>query len=114
HALLLAAAQLGRIAEPEILEADDIERLGDLAVERLARELTAAERIEHVLEHRHVRPERVGLEDEADAPLLRRHRDPGARRADDPRADPDLAAVGVVEPGDEAKRGALAAAARPD
>ena len=62
----------------------------------------------HVLEHRHVRVERVGLEHHGDAALGRR------QSVDALAADADLAGGDVLEPGDQAQQRGLAAAGRPD
>jgi hypothetical protein len=51
-----------------------------------------------------VRPQGIVLEDHADVPLVR------AERIDAASAEPDLAFVGLVEPGDQAEEGRLAAA----
>ena len=61
-----------------------------------------------VVEHRHVRVERVVLEDHRDVAL------PGARVVDAPVADQDLALGHRLEPGDHPERGRLSAAGRPD
>ncbi len=56
----------------------------------------------------HVRVERVALEDHRDVALLRRE------VVDDLVADPELAVGDLLEPGDHAQRGRLAAAGRAD
>src|SRR5262245_42554700 len=59
----------------------------------------------HVIEDRHVRKERIVLKHHADlAPMDR-------RIADLPAVDPDIAAVGLDEPGDRAQQRRLATAA---
>ena len=57
---------------------------------------------------RHVRIERVVLEHHRDVAVARRH------VVDDVAADPDLAAGDLLQPGDHAQRGGLAAAGRAD
>ena len=62
----------------------------------------------HVLEHRHVRVERVVLEHHGDVAVL------GRRLVDQGIADPDLAGGDLLEAGDHAQGRALAAARRAD
>ena len=66
------------------------------------------EREGHVVVGRHVRVERVVLEDHRDVAVLRR------QVVDDLVADPHGAVGDVLEPGDHAERRRLAAARRPD
>ncbi len=70
------------------------------------------QRVRHVLAHRHVRPDRVGLEHHADVPQPRRDEETPLRRGDHVPADRDLAPGRVLEAGDAAQRGGLAAARR--
>ena len=70
------------------------------------REDRRAQREGEVLAHRHVRIERILLEDHRDVAL--RRGEAGHRAA----ADQDLAAVGAVEAGDQAQRRGLAGAGR--
>src|SRR5690606_28723344 len=62
----------------------------------------------HVLEHRHVRVERVVLEHHGDAALG------GGKLVDALAVDVDRAAVDLLQPGDGAQQGGLAAAGRAD
>ena len=62
----------------------------------------------HVLEHRHVRIERVVLEHHRHVAVFRRH------VVDHLAVDPDLAAGDVLEAGDHPQRRRLAAAGRAD
>ena len=87
--------------------ARDVQHLGgganaavDLALVRLGQR--QAER--HVLVHRHVRIERIGLEHHGDAALRR------LGVIDAASADGDLAGVGRLQPGDGAQEGGLATA----
>ena len=57
-------------------------------------------------------PERVGLEDEPQPAPLRGHRPARVGVEEDAIAQADAARVGMVEPGDGAEQGRLAAAAR--
>ena len=68
------------------------------------RELPQPQAERHVLEHRHMRVERVVLEHHRDVPVLRRH------VVDQLIADIDLARGGFFEPGDHPQGRALAAA----
>jgi hypothetical protein len=70
------------------------------------------ERKGHVLEDRHVRPDRVALEDHAHAAALRWHEEPRGAGGKRPVAQGDLAPIGSLEPGHESEGGGLAAAAR--
>ena len=66
-----------------------------------------------VLEHRHVRPDRVGLEHHAEAAPVGRHEDAFERDEKTTRAvDRDLAGARPLEARDRAQRRGLAAAAR--
>src|SRR5262249_42961170 len=94
----------------ELAEADDLERLADPVAEVLPLALHP-ERIRDLLEDTHVRPERVRLEDEAEAPLVRGDDDVRAARADDPVAEPDYAGVRSLEAREQTERRRLAGAA---
>jgi hypothetical protein len=59
-----------------------------------------------------VRPDRVGLEHHADVAQARRDEETALRRGDHVPADRDLAPGRVLEAGDAAQRGGLAAARR--
>ena len=61
-----------------------------------------------VVTDRHVRIERVALEDHGDVAVFRRD------VVDDPLADPQRAAGDLLEAGDHAQAGGLAATGRPD
>ena len=70
--------------------------------------LLLAQRERDVVEHAHVRVQRVVLEDHRDVALGRDD------VVDDAAVDRDLAARHLLEPGDHAQRGRLPAAGRPD
>ena len=72
------------------------------------------ERKGHVREHRHVRPDRVALEDHPHPAPLRWHEEPGSRGRERPITYVDFASIGPLESGDEPQGGGLAAAARPE
>src|SRR5262249_15070122 len=73
NALLLAAAQPRRRTLAEPGEAHHGERLLDAPADVGCRHAPRHEAVGDVLEHRHVRPDRVGLEHHAEAALLGRH-----------------------------------------
>ncbi len=108
-ALLLAAGELVRVALRVAAQVDQRQHLGHARGAALARPALQAEG--HVLRDAHVRKQRIVLEHHADAALL--GADP-ATAGDDLAGDLDLALVGAVEPGDQAQRGRLAAAAGAD
>jgi hypothetical protein len=89
-----ARDRLGRLVDPTL----DL-RLGDLAQLQPERE---------VLANRHVRVERVALEDHRDVAIL------GRDIVDDAVADAERSAGDLLEPGDHPEAGRLAAARRPD
>ena len=69
------------------------------------------ERVHDIVEHVHVRPHGVRLEDHADAALVGRHEPVSA--AHDRVVDLDLAGGGLFKAGDHAQHRRLAAAGRP-
>src|SRR5208282_4457728 len=107
HALLLAAGELLRIARLEPGELHGLEHLGHAARDRLLVPPALPEREADVLLDRHVRKERIVLEDHADVAAI------GWRMDDRLRVDVDLAARGELEAGDHHERRRLARAARP-
>ena len=107
HALLLAAGKLRRPAILQALQPHQLQRFERLAARGRAVDLAHAERKQHVLQHRHVREQRVGLEHQPDVALLRR------RFGDVAAADEDAARGRPVEAGDQRQQRRLARAARP-
>src|SRR5690606_35065620 len=93
------AAQV--VGEPDQLQ-HPLDPLRDLG----ARQLAQLEGEGHVVEHGHVRPQRVVLEHHGRGAALR------WQVRDVPAVDHDLAHVGSEEPGDDAQGGGLAAARR--
>ena len=82
-ALLLAAGELARLALLHALEAHRAQRRGDARAHLVAAHALDAQPERHVLEHAHVREERVRLEHHVDVPLGRRHvRDVAAAQED--------------------------------
>ena len=105
-ALALAARHLSRLLVELRLDLQDPRRLLDPRGDLVLRHLRVAEAEGHVLAHAHVRIKRVMLEDHRDAA-------PARRQGVDPLAlQPHLAAVGGLEPGDDAQQGRFAAARR--
>ena len=107
-ALPLAARELAGIAVQQLLEAEDLRRPQHLPVHHRGRRLGELQGERHVVEHGHVRVERIVLEHHGDVAVLRR------QRIDHPLADGDLARGDVLEAGDHAQQRGLAAAGRPD
>ncbi len=104
--LLLAAGKLVRILVALAVQADRGEQLADAQAGLGCRQ--AAQPEGDVFVDGEVREQRVILEDHADAPLLRRQALAGT--ADHGAAQADLAAGDLLEAGDAAQQGRLAAA----
>ena len=111
RALLLAAGQFMRIARREIAEPRHVEDRRDPALALGPVEAAQLEPVGDILGDRHMRPQRITLEDHRHAAPLRRHR--AARLRDGAAADPDRALVGIEKPGDEPQRRRLAATRGP-
>ena len=79
-ALLHAARELRGLGLLAPGEAHQLERLVGLLVALLLADLALLEAVGDVVEHGHVREQRVGLEDRVDVALVRRDADRGARR----------------------------------
>ena len=111
-ALLLATRQLPGVPRLVSGQLDDTQHLAHAGLAVAARQAgLEAQTVGDVLRHRHVRPQRVALEDHRHAPSLGRH-DAGGRRQT-AVADPDLAGLRRQKAGDEPQRGGLAAARGP-
>ena len=108
HALPLAARERARLALEELLDLEDARGLLDALLDLLLRQLAQLQPEGEVVLDGHVRIERVALEDHRDVAVLRR------QVVDDLVADPDLAVADLLEPGQHAQRGRLAAAGRAD
>jgi hypothetical protein len=107
HALALAARQLLGLAVQQVAELQHVGDLGDPAVDLGLVHAPDAQAVGDVVGHAHVRVERVGLEHHGDVAVL------GGEGVDHPVADAHGAAADVLQPGDHAQGGALAAARRP-
>ena len=105
-ALLLTAGQLRRLPTGEVREAHDLEELVDTLRDLGPRRPATARAERHVVEHAHVREQRVVLEDGVDVALV--GRDPRDVRA----LEADPSRRGLLEPGDHPQRRRLAAPRR--
>ncbi len=103
-ALALAAGELLGLAVEQVGDLQDAGRVLDPRLGGLGVDLRQLEAEAHVVVDGHVRVERVGLEHHRDAALGRR------QVVDDLVADQQLARGDVLEPGDQAQQGGLAAA----
>ena len=107
HPLLLAAGELARIARLILRELHQLEHpahaLSDLRSGPAAQRQAEGD----VVEHGQVREQRVVLEDHAEPAAL------GRQVIDRASIEPDLAARGRKQPGQQVQRGGLAAARRP-
>src|SRR5690606_21791698 len=116
-ALLLPAAHLAVVLPLQLGDAHEGEGLphapAQLVLGRAAG-AAALQRVGDVVEHRHVRPQGVGLEDHADVAPLGRHVQAALGGVLSSARDGDLTGVGLLEPGDRAQQGGLAATARPE
>ena len=104
----LTARQLAWVTIEQVVDGEHLRRASHLRFDLLLRCLARAQAEGDVVEHIHVRIQRVVLE---------HHRDVAAPRRqviDDLAADLDRALVGVLQPGDGPQQRALAAARRPD
>ena len=108
HALALAAGEVRRLAVQVLAELEDLGGLLDLRVDLGLGDLRELEREAHVLAHRHVRIQRVVLEDHRDVAIARRE------LVDALAADDQLAVGDLLQARDHPQRGRLPAARRAD
>jgi hypothetical protein len=106
--LPLAAGQLRRPALEQVLEAEELCDVRDTACDLGLRGAARLQPVAHVLTHRHVRVQGVGLEDHGDVAA------PGSEVGHVAVADPDLPARHVLEAGDHPQQGRLSAPRRTD
>ena len=114
HPLLLAAGQFVGIASRIAGHLDEFEGLRDPAAQRILPHPPDLERERDVAEDRQVGPDRVGLEDHPEVPVLRLKEDLAAEVEEGPVPAGDRARVGPLEAGDGHQRGGLAAPAGPE
>ena len=107
-ALALAAGKLLGLAVEQVRQLDRRRRLADALVDLSLGDLAQLQAEREVVEDAHVRVERVALEDHRDVAVL------GREVVDHAVADLELALGDVLEAGDHAQRGRLAAARRAD
>ena len=110
HPLLLAAREFARIALGKLAEANRREKIRHAPLDRAALHLAKAQAIGDVFGDRHMRPQRVALEDHRHVAPLRRHR--SLRRGHDAAADEDFPRRGFDEARDQPERRGLAATGR--
>jgi hypothetical protein len=103
NALTLTSGEGARLAIEQALEVEDLGCVLHAPFDVLLRRFHELEPECEVVEHRHVRVQRVGLEHHRDVPVLRRN------TVDDARVDLDLSPRDLLEPGDTAERGRLPA-----
>ena len=107
-ALALAAGELLGLAVEQLRDVEDAGRLVHALLDLGLGKALEPQPERHVLEHGHVRVERVVLEHHGDVAVFGRH------VVDHVAADQDLAVGDVLEPGDHPERRRLAAARWPD
>ncbi len=108
HALALATRQSLRLAVQKFGDVENTRGIVDAFLDLDLGELAQFEPERHVLEHAHMRIERVVLEHHRDVAIL------GRQVVDDLAADKDVAGGQFFEARDHAQRRRLAAARRPD
>src|SRR5262249_55305206 len=112
-ALLLSARELRGETLLEPGQPDHLEYIRDAAPHLRVPYAGHAEREGNVVEDRHVRPDRVALEDHADAAPVRGEEGPCATVSDHLGADPNPSCIRSLKAGDTAQRRRLPAAGWP-
>ena len=107
HALLLAAGELVRVARRQRLQADLGQDVVHLLGDDVLGDPPQLQPVGHVVLDGLVRPERVGLEDQAEVALLGRDHLADGRVEEDLVVERDAALVGVIEAGDGPQQGGL-------
>ena len=110
HALLLPARQLLRRPVAERAQPDHGQGLGDPRFDLGVGAAADAQREGHVLEHRQMRPNGIGLEHHADIAVIGLHNDPGFGIEDHHVVDRNEPGFRRFQPRDAAQRRGLAAA----
>jgi hypothetical protein len=106
--LPLATRERARLALQELLDLQDLGCALDALLDLRLRHLVQFQAEREVVVHRHVRIERIALEDHRDVAVA------GGEVVDDAVADPDLALGDLLQAGEHPQRGRLAAARRAD
>ena len=104
HALALAAGKRGGLAVEKLFDAEDLRRLAHAAVDLRLGRLAQFEGKGHVVVHGHVRIEGVALKHHGDVAVLGQH------VVDQFAVDIQFAFGDLLQAGDHAQRGGLAAA----
>ena len=112
EALLLAARELGRIPLREAAELDHVERPAHPVPDLGARLPADPQGKSDIVEHVHMRPDGVGLEDHADAAPVGRNGGAGPGVEQLRPVERDDTGARPLEPGDASQRRRLAAARR--
>ena len=110
--LLLPSAQFGRGAFFKALQLNEFEHFLNTLPDLILCGVLVLKGKSHVVEHVHVWPDGVGLEDHAQAPLFRRNEYTLLLRPDDLVPDDDLTRVGRLQPHYTPEQGGFPAAAR--
>jgi hypothetical protein len=113
-ALLLTAAELGSRSFRAIGQTNLLQRFQRRLPQARAVDPAHPERIGDVLEHGHVRPDGIALEDHAHLPFVSRHKGAGGGRVEHASVVDDLSAIAPLEADDHAQGRRLAAPARPE
>ena len=92
----LAARERPRLTVEQGVEIEDLRCLLDASLDLLLRRLQQLEPEREVVEHRHVRVQRIRLENHRDVPVFRGH------PVHDARVDLDLPCGDLLEPGEAA------------
>src|SRR3982751_1656464 len=101
-----------RIAVCEVRHLDELEDLENAWPDRRTLHLPYLQREREVVEHGHVRPDGVRLEDDAEVSALRGNADAPCSVEEDFSADRDPTGLGRLETNDRHQRRRLAATAR--
>src|SRR6266480_192641 len=103
------ARELVRQALRKMAQAQVVQSLGDALLEIGGGRAAQAQPVGDILEHRAMRPQGVGLEDESQAAFFNRHVHAGCAVVEHRFADRDAARARLLEPGHGAQERRLAA-----
>ena len=107
-ALALAAGKLARLALEQRAELENLARTLDPRIDVAPRQAADLESVRHVVEHAHVRVERVVLEDHGNVAIFR------LELVHDPITDDDVAGRDLLESGNHAQQRGLTTTRRPN